>query len=439
VIHRDPEIAFDDQLGILSTDSFTNTRSTLMRVSLSACIICIAVVCGVARAAPNADVRAAYKTAAQLDAAGDYDKALAAIDQGLAAAPQDLPLLGLKGAVLLKLRDYEKALAAYQTFLAAGAKGADRREAQKIVDSLRAVQSTFLEITANGPAAVYLDSRSQGVFCTAAPSCNKRVLPGDYRVIAERDGFERWTGRVTVENDRTAKLAIALVEKPSQLTVDGAPPGAKIAIDGAPADGSSTVAAGTHEIVVSLAGYADARVEATAHEGKPVAVHVALSRLVPVRVEPAGATLALDNQPLELTDGSAAIPPGAHVLIARAPGFQDRRVEVPADRAADYRISIDLAREVPRPRVANIRKRVGIGLVEVAAGVYLGVGVATGVQAEATPGDDSLTKGLLVAGGALALTGVLLWLTAPDDAPQTARIIPFVGEDRAGIAIGGRF
>src|ERR1043165_1987637 len=175
------------------------------RGSLRSCIRCIAVVCGVARAAPNVDVRAAFKTAAQLDSAGDYEKALAAIEQGLAAAPQDLPLLGLKGAVLLKLRDYAGALAAYHTFLAAGAKGADRREAQKIVDSLRAVKSTFLEITANGPAAIYLDSRSQGVFCTAAPSCNKPVLPGDYRVIAERDGFERWTGRVTVENDGTAK------------------------------------------------------------------------------------------------------------------------------------------------------------------------------------------------------------------------------------------
>ena len=38
------------------------------------------------------------------------------------------------------------------------------------------------------------------------------MLPGDYKVIAERPGFERWTGRVTVENGKTAKLGVTLAE-----------------------------------------------------------------------------------------------------------------------------------------------------------------------------------------------------------------------------------
>jgi len=144
----------------------------------------------VALAAPRVDPREKYKVAAKLDEDGDAEKALAVIDEGLASAPKDLPLLGLKGTVLLKLRDYSGALAAYQAYLDAGAAGANRREALKIVRDLSAVRSTFLEITvANGPAAIYLDSRAQGVFCNAAPSCNRPVLPGDYKVIAERPGF----------------------------------------------------------------------------------------------------------------------------------------------------------------------------------------------------------------------------------------------------------
>ena len=169
--------------------------------TVRAWIICVGIAATeVAMAAPPANVTAQYQLATQLDASGEYEKALVSVDEGLALAPKDLPLLGLKGAVLLKLHDYTGALAAYRAYLAAGATGANRRDAEKIVSSLRDVQSTFLEISlANGPAAVYLDLKTQGVFCTAAPSCRKPVLPGQYKVIAERDGFERWNDSVTVQ------------------------------------------------------------------------------------------------------------------------------------------------------------------------------------------------------------------------------------------------
>jgi hypothetical protein len=68
--------------------------------------------------------------------------------------------------VLLKLRDYSGAFAAYQLYVGAGATGANRRDALKILDDLRPAQTTFLDITlANGPASIYLDSPTLGVFC----------------------------------------------------------------------------------------------------------------------------------------------------------------------------------------------------------------------------------------------------------------------------------
>jgi len=73
--------------------------------------------------APKADAHTKYRAAVQLDDNGDAEKALSAIEEGLATAPKDLPPLELKGRVLLKVRDYPGALAAYQAYLDAGAKG----------------------------------------------------------------------------------------------------------------------------------------------------------------------------------------------------------------------------------------------------------------------------------------------------------------------------
>lgn len=350
-----------------------------MRALICTWIVCVGVACTrVALAAPSADVGAKYKLAVSLNNNGEFDKALAAIEEGLAIAPKDLPLLGLRGTVLLTLRDYPGALAAYQAYVDAGAKGASRRAALKIIDDLGAVKSTFLDITlASGPVPIYLDSKTQGVFCTAAPSCHKAMLPGDYKVIAERPGFERWTGRVTIVKGQTANLTIRLVEKPSLFTVRVEPPGARIMVDDAAYDAPTTVAAGKHRVVVSLQGHVEARLEATAHEGKPVELDVALTQLVAIRVEPPGAQLLLDDTPVAVADGSIAVPPGTHALVARAKGFVDRRIEIPAERGPDYQLAIELARPMVIERVTPRRKIAlaagGVGLLAASLGIVLGV------------------------------------------------------------------
>lgn len=322
-------------------------NAALLRI----CVIGAALAASAAAlAAPGVDARDAYQRAARLDADGDAESALALIDKGLAAAPKDLPLLGLKGAVLLKLRDYAGALAAYQAYLDAGATGANRRQAQQIVSNLAAVKSTFLDVAlSNGPASIYLDSKTQGLFCTAAPSCHQGVLPGEYKVIAERPGFERWTGQVAVEADKATKVAISLTELPSQLTVRVAQPGARITVDGAAYERPMAVPPGKHAVAISLAGHADLHHDVVAGEGKPLELDLSLMPLVPVRGAPPGAQLTLDGAPVELRDEAIPLPPGAHVLVARAKGFQDLRIEIPADRAADYAVAVQLA-PVPAPR-----------------------------------------------------------------------------------------
>lgn len=349
----------------------------LMRAGMCSWIVCVSVVCtGIALAAPKVDARDKLKLAQlakDLDERGEPEKALAVVEQGLAVAPKDLALLGLKGRLLLGLRDYSGALAAYQAYLAAGPVGANRRDAQKVVESLLAVKSTFLDITlASGAAAIYLDSRTQGVFCTAAPTCSQPILPGDYKVIVERPGFERWTGPISVPGGTTTRLAIALVEKPSLVSVRVAQPGAMVALDDAVYDTPRTVAAGKHRVTVSLKGHVPQQLEAVAREGKPVELDVVLAPRTPVRSEPPTAQLLLDGKPITVEDGGIAVPPGAHTLIGRAAGFQDRSVDIPAERPADFAVVVELARIEARPELFSGRRKASL----VAAGV--GVAAATG-------------------------------------------------------------
>ncbi len=378
-----------------------------MRVSLRGWIVWAGIACaGSASAAPDKVIPAALREASpaastrgtrtQYEAAatqygnGDYEQALEQIEQGLAAAPKDLKLLSLKGTVLLELRDYAGALAAYRAYLEAGPRGPDRRRARKIIGHLLAAEPTFLEVrVANEPAEVYLDSMTLGVFCRAEPVCRRAILPGEYKLIVERPGFERWTGRIRIERGKVAPLAVMLVEKPSLLAVRVAPEGASVTVDGGAHDPSRPIAAGTHRVVVSLPGYAEERREIVAREGKPIELEVALSSMVPVQVEPLGAELLLGGTPIAVWDGKIAVPPGAHALVARAPGFQDGKIAIPAERGAGYKLAIKLERvAAPRPeptvtattapgRLTGRRKLAlaagGIGVAALGAGVVLGL------------------------------------------------------------------
>lgn len=287
------------------------------------------------------DARSNYKQAVQLAGDDDNDKALALVDAGLAIAPKDLQLLELKGNLLLKMRDYPGALAAYQAYIDAGATGANRRAAQKIVTSLQSVTSSFLEVVVtNGPAFVYLDSRTQGTFCTASPSCSKEVLPGEYKLIVEHPGFERWTKHVAVAARQTTEVNVTLAEKPSRVAIHPSMPDARVAIDGIPMS-DTPIAAGDHELVVSLAGYGTTRRRISLHEGKPLELDISLAKLVQINTIH-DAAITLDGDPVAIEDDGLPIPPGAHTLVVRAHGFHDATIAIPADRTPDHVIAAPL-------------------------------------------------------------------------------------------------
>jgi hypothetical protein len=371
-----------------------NTVVARMRVRLQSKVRCaLTISCivaaatghaGVAWAQPSSSGRDDYKQAVVLEERGEYENALTCIERGLVTASADLRirLLGLKGAVLLKLRDYAAARAVYQTYLNTGAIGAGRREAQKIINSLSAVESTFLDITiTNGPAIVYLDSKTRGAFCKAEPSCRRAILPGNYTVIAERPGFERWSGNFIVQNGDSTRLTIALIETPSLLTVRVTPAGAQVTVDGAAYNAPAKVAAGTHRVVVVLAGPRDTRIDAEAHAGKPVEIDVALTPVTPLHLVPYDAALVLDGQAVAVEDGGIAIPPGEHRLVARAKGHVERSITIAADRPRGVDLVIELERIPVRsgpPSVFTPARKIaiaagGLAVTAATAGTILGL------------------------------------------------------------------
>jgi hypothetical protein len=331
-----------------------------------------------AHAAPDT-ARSKYKAADKLSNAGADAEALVVIEEGLRLDARYLPLLNLKGSVLVRLRDFEGAYAAYKAFLDAGG---DKTPAgppvKATMKSLEAILATVLEIEASsGPTAITVKDKP---FCIASPTCKKALTAGEYTVTAQREGFAPWTGKVTVVLSQTARLEVKLVESPSRLTVKPTPSDAVVTVDGAAFPAPAEVAAGPHQVTVAMVGYATAKREVTVGLGKPVELQVALEPTTPARIVPETATLLLDDQPIALDNGGLSLPAGKRVLRISATGYLDQRVTIPATRPPGYKIDVALvsASRVVRGPLFTPRRKIavaaaGVSLLAVGAGVYLGV------------------------------------------------------------------
>lgn len=296
----------------------------------------------------HAEGTASLAEAQRLSAAGEVEQALAMLDQVLAVRPDDAPALQLRAKVLLDSRDWGAALAAYEAYLKVAPSGANKRSALAIVKNLEPVRTTSFELTvssasADAPAAVYLDSKSLGVFCQAAPTCSRNVLPGAHRLIIDTEGFDKDTSEVTFVLGQSVKVTRTLKEKPSALTLTSSHDGAQVTLDGAPlgvAPLTRDVAAGEHQVELSLAGYLPTTRTFTARRGAPVALAVTLDRGLPITGGVDGATYQVDGVTVELRDGLVPVPADGqpHTIQISAPGRLASTVEVPAQVESGFTI-----------------------------------------------------------------------------------------------------
>jgi hypothetical protein len=359
----------------------------------SACALAVLIgTTSVAAADPATDAYTAARTSFR---AGDFDEALAAVERGLAAAPVDQKLLLLKGQILLEKRDYEGAITAYEAFLEAKPRGANKRKAQKIVRNLEIVRQTFIEVLLDrGPASVFVDSESLGELCVANPTCKKGFVPGTYRIIVKREGFETVREKVVLRRGKTAGFKGALVEKPSELSVTVTPEDAAIVIDGEPFEPGKprSIKAGEHQISATRDGHVPKTQTITARLGQPVAVSLALDQRLAIEVTPADAELFVNGAPGRRDDGALVVPAGtgAFTLRATRAGYEPAEIAIEAERDPREPISIALDKtpEPPPPvepePVPSEWNRTKIALVATAGAVALvgfGVGTASGISA----------------------------------------------------------
>lgn len=132
----------------------------------------------------------------------------------------------------------------------------------------------------------------------------------------------------------------ALRRRPSQVTIESAPAGAVIIVDGERQGRAPVVlklAGGQHQIVAEHTGATATRVVAVEY-AEPAAITLAVGGegTLVVGSNEAGATVRIDGAPVGVTPWSGALPPGRHVVIVEKAGFTtvERVVEVPPDGTA---------------------------------------------------------------------------------------------------------
>lgn len=163
---------------------------------------------------------------------------------------------------------------------------------------------------------------------------------------------------------KVERLIETLRKRPSAVTIESAPAGAMIVVDGerqgrAPVE--LKLAGGQHQLTAEHGG-ATARRVITVEYGEPAAVTLVVggAGTLAVGSNEAGATVRIDGVPVGVTPWRGALPPGRHVVIVEKAGFTtvERVVEVPPDGTAQ--ITAGMVRPLGHAAPAPARQSLGI-------------------------------------------------------------------------------
>jgi len=174
---------------------------------------------------------------------------------------------------------------------------------------------------------------------------------------------------------------------------------------------------------------------------------------------PEGATIVVDGQDrgrLPHPD-PLRVQPGSHRIVIRAQGFQDfvSTVAVSAGQAVDVPVEMvaGVSGQASNTSGGGI-SMVGVAVAAVGGAILIGGAVTGGLALSSagsaqTPDDANandartlalVTDILLPVGAAAAIAGVvLMFVLPPDGGGGSARVVPVVGPDYAGVSASGAF
>lgn len=218
--------------------------------------------------------------------------------------------------------------------------------------------SLYVVSTPSG-ASIYLDTIYEG----RTPMTITHLAAGKHSLELDLTGYYDWRSTVSVPSGGTNTVSATMQPMPSSTVgwvyVSSSPGGAEVTLDGravgqTPAAGSlklNNIAAGSHTVSLSLAGYAPytepvsvspntvSEVNAILQPSAPAKTTGALS----VSSEPAGAQVLLDDAFVGITPLTLdSVTTGTHSVIIRMNGYQDYTTSTPVNAGATSTVSAAL-------------------------------------------------------------------------------------------------
>jgi hypothetical protein len=216
---------------------------------------------------------------------GNVAAALAEFKAAHAAVPGHEVLFNI-GLCQRRLFQYGQAIQSFERYLSEGGVKvpADRRAAvAEEVRQVRELTAPVAVIVKGAPARVVVDGEELG----QSPLASFVLLgPGRHRVRAEREGClpdEKSIETVSGQS-QAVELSPVSLTAPGRVTVECAPAGAQVAVDGA--EGMACpleveLAPGTHELLARAKGHALLRTEVLVRPAEPRSVRLTLLPVAP--------------------------------------------------------------------------------------------------------------------------------------------------------------
>ena len=244
-------------------------------------------------------------------------------------------------------------------------------------------------------------------------------------------------GAEPVEAGAVVGKAPEIASPPGTLIVTTIPPGASIAINGrklgvSPYSGDLPV--GEHAVTATLKGYLNGEGKVTIQSGASSKLNLELLPVQPgslhIVSQPQGVEIEIDGKSAGVAPLEQALPPGEHTVTAKLEGYniQTHKVRMKSGEREELRVSMNLyVPPNPQKRWAQITFWSGL-LIAAFGGVATWQAADQGEKANSASSSSKLEDyrsasrgwmGGAIAGyslgGALMITGAVLWFTKPSD------------------------
>lgn len=200
-------------------------------------------------------------------AKGEYEEAALLFREAFDITPKGNLLYNI-GLCYERAGNTQQAIIYYERFIQALPNSAKRPAvARKVADLKKTMDDKFqtVSVRTQPPGAIiFVDDKGKGAM-GAAP-LEFKLVPGDYTIIAELEGFEPVRKKHSVRGGGTSKVAIRMLRASeiAEVTLFISERGANVLVDGkkvgrSPLAEPLRLAAGSHEVSVMKPGFAPAK------------------------------------------------------------------------------------------------------------------------------------------------------------------------------------